>query len=180
MNNKNTFIAYALIFVILGGYFWYDSTQRQKQAIYQAYVDSLAQVENEIQRKADSAAIAALYPEDTLQLAQEAVQEASTPVFRDSLLNNSYASEGAVVTLQNDKLELQLNSKGAQPWAARVKDYRNYDGSDLYIFHPGDSKMGISVYAGEYVNTADFVFEIASQTDSSVVFRLPFARGGYI
>lgn len=180
MNNKNTFIAYALIFVILGGYFWYDSTQRQKQAIYQAYVDSLAQVENEIQRKADSAAIAALYPEDTLQLAQEAVQEASTPVFRDSLLNNSYASEGAVVTLQNDKLELQFNSKGAQPWAARVKDYRNYDGSDLYIFHPGDSKMGISVYAGEYVNTADFVFEIASQTDSSVVFRLPFARGGYI
>ena len=124
--DKNTIIGFIAIFFILGGFTWYNSEQQKKQAIYQAYVDSIQRVENEIQRKADSAAVAALYPEDTLQLAQDAVQEASVPVFRDSLLNNSYASEGAVVTIQNDKLELQFNSKGAQPWAARVKDYRNY------------------------------------------------------
>ena len=42
------------------------------------------------------------------------------------------------------------------------------------------SNYDISIYAGEYINTKDFTFEIASRTDTSVTMRLPFAQGGYI
>ena len=42
------------------------------------------------------------------------------------------------------------------------------------------SSYDISIYAGEYINTKDFTFEVASRTDTSLVMRLPFAQGGYI
>ena len=42
------------------------------------------------------------------------------------------------------------------------------------------SRYAISLYAGENINTADLVFEVAEKTDSSVVMRLPFAQGGFL
>ena len=40
--------------------------------------------------------------------------------------------------------------------------------------------MGVGIYAGENINTKDFVFQLAEKTDTSVVMRLPFRNGGYI
>ena len=88
--------------------------------------------------------------------------------------------EGSVVTLENSKLVVQINTKGAQPYAVQVKDYKNYDSTDLYLFKPGQAEYSVSVYAGEYIRTRDFNFEVAERTDSSVVLRLPFAGGGCI
>ncbi|MGK3946907.1 hypothetical protein ABK046_52145, partial [Streptomyces caeruleatus] len=55
-----------------------------------------------------------------------------------------------------------------------------YDSTALYLVKPGYSQYGVTVFAGENVNTKDFVFEVVEHTDSSVVMRLPFAQGGYI
>jgi YidC/Oxa1 family membrane protein insertase len=42
------------------------------------------------------------------------------------------------------------------------------------------SQMGISIFAGENINTKDFVFQVAEHNDSTIVMQLPFAEGGYI
>ena len=62
----------------------------------------------------------------------------------------------------------------------QVKDYKNYDSTDLYIFKPGKAEYSLSLYAGEAIRTQDFNFQVAERTDSTVVMRLPFAGGGYI
>ena len=168
-----------MIGAILLGFTFYSSKQQQKQQAWRAYQDSIAQAEQLIQMKADSAAYAELHAGDTLSQALP-VAENVAPVYRDSLLEAASGSEGQILKLENEKLEVAFTSKGAQPLSVRVKDYTNYDKSDLYLFREGESEMGYTVYAGENINTKDFVFEVAAQTDSSLVMRLPFAGGGYI
>ena len=164
--------------VILFGFTFYQNKQYQKQAAWQAQQDSIAAVER---MRADSAAaVAAL--SDTAAV-PSAVAEASVPagtIYKDSLLSVLHEEEGTFVTLSNDLLEVVFTTKGAQPYAARLKSFTNYGGSELYLFRPGASHLGVQVYAGEYVNTSDFCFSLVSQTDTSVTMRLPFSGGGYI
>ena len=158
---------------------FYQSKQIKKQQAYQQQLDSIAAVEQLAQWRADSAAAAARALTDTLG-AEVLNPEAASAIYTDSLLESASKGEGKLVTLSNSKLELVINTKGAQPHSAKVKDFRNYDSTDLYIFRGGDSRMGLSVYTGQNINTADFVFDVVSSTDSSVVMRLPFGGGGYI
>ena len=158
---------------------FYQSKQIEKQQAYQQQLDSIAAVEQLAQWRADSAAAAARALTDTLG-AEVLNPEAASAIYTDSLLESASKGEGKLVTLSNSKLELVINTKGAQPNSAKVKDFRNYDSTDLYIFRGGDSRMGLSVYTGQNINTADFVFDVVSSTDSSVVMRLPFGGGGYI
>jgi len=177
--DKNSIIGFVLIGAILLGFTFYSSKQAKKQQAWQAYQDSIARAEQLVQMQADSAAYAQLHANDTLAQASPVATQA-VAVYRDSLLEAASGAEGQVLKLENEKLAVAFTTKGAQPLSVRVKDYTNYDRSDLYVFREGQSEMGYIIYAGENINTKDFVFTVAEQTDSSLVMRLPFAGGGYI
>ena len=178
--NKNTIIGFVLIGVILFGFTWYQSKEYEKQAEYQAQVDSIARAERLAQYRADS--IAGRLPvADTLANGVKPVDDYSpAPIYKDSLLEKSHSEEASFYKLENDKIAVEFTTRGAQPYSVKVKNYRNYDSTDLYLFRPGDSEMGVEIYAGEIINTKDFNFQLAEKTDSSIVMRLPFAKGGYI
>ncbi len=82
--------------------------------------------------------------------------------------------------IENSKIRVEFNTRGAQPHSVMVKDYYNYDSTALYLFKPGEADYAVSVYAGEYLRTDNFTFQLAEKTDSSVTMRLPFSGGGYI
>ena len=173
--DKNSVIGFILIALIFIGFTAFQSNRARKYAELQAQQDSiaLAQMPQQIMDAMDSLnALEASPATDALS--------ASQAIYKDSLLEVASKSEGSIVTLENDVLEFKLTTKGAQPYSVRLKDYRNYDSTDLYLFRPGKADYSVSVYAGEYIQTKDFNFEVASLTDSSVVMRLPFAGGGYI
>ena len=177
--DKNNIIGYVLMFLIFAGFLFYNSKQAEKQQALQAYADSVAAVE---QARRDSIYFAE-HPYDSVAVQSEAPdirQEAVRPVYKDTLLQEASQAEGTIVTLSNSKLVLQINSKGAQPWSAMLKDYNNYGGSPLYLFREGKSEMGYKIYTGEYINTKDFNFEIEVATPTSVVLSLPFKGGGRI
>lgn len=178
--NKNTIIGFVLVGVILFGFTWYQSKEYEKQAEYQAQVDSIARAERLAQYRADS--IAGRLPvADTLANGGKPVDDYSpAPIYKDSLLEKSHSEEASFYKLENDKIAVEFTTRGAQPYSVKVKNYRNYDSTDLYLFRPGDSEMGVEIYAGEIINTEDFNFQLAEKTDSSIVMRLPFAKGGYI
>lgn len=168
-------IGWILIAAVMFGFMWFQSVQFKKQAKYQAQLDSLAAVE---QYKADSI-YAATHVADTNGVVSTVAPE-EVSIYKDSLLEGSSKAAQTIVTIQNDKVELEFTTKGAQPYSARIKDYLSYGGAPLYLFKEGGSEMGYYIYAGENINTKDFVFELAEATDSSVVMRLPFSAGGYI
>ena len=177
--NKNTIIGFILIGITLFGFTWYQSKEYEKQVAYQTQVDSIARAERAAQYIADS--IAGRLPvADTLAGGARPVYEAPVAIYKDSLLEAAHSGQESIYTIANDKIEVAFTTKGAQPYSVKIQNYRTYDSTDLYLFKPGNSEMGIGIYTGENINTKDFVFQLTEKTDSSIVMRLPFRNGGYI
>jgi YidC/Oxa1 family membrane protein insertase len=174
--DKNTVIGLVLIAAIFFGFTFYQNKQAAKQAAFRAQQDSIALAQQAV---ADSIAAAEAPAVPAVPVVEEITAE-TAPIYKDSSLNVLHGGSGTIVTLENDKMVLELTSKGAQPYSVKIKDYYNHDSTDLYIFKPGASEYSISLYTGEYIQTKDFDFRIAEVTDTSVLFRLPFMGGGCI
>ncbi len=172
--NKSNLTGFVLIFAIMMGFSWYQSRQYQKQAAAQAQLDSIARVEQ-------MAAMAM----DSMKRAQGIVQEnevnvMTMPAYKDSMLTEARLASASFHKLENDKIEIEFTTKGAQPYTVKIKDYKAYDSTDLYLIKPQASEYGISLFAGENINTKDFIFQVAEHNDSTIIMQLPFAGGGYI
>ena len=170
--DKNSVIGFILIALIFIGFTFFQSDRARKAAELQAQQDSIALAQMPPQRMASEAVLESAAPEGE--------SGASVAIYKDSLLENASKAQENIVTLENDVLEMKLSTRGAKPYSVRLKKFRNYDSTDLYMFRPGDAEYSISLYTGEYIQTKDFNFTLAGQTDSSVVMRLPFEGGGYI
>ena len=175
--DRNTLIGLILMGLLLFGFTFFQNKQYQKQAEFQAQLDSIAAVER---FRADSIAAAEAALRDTVLADTLAAVPVPVSVYKDSLLGQAHDAEGEIITLSNDKFEVAFTTKGAQPYSVFLKEYKKYGGDDLYLFEPGDAHLGIQVYAGENINTSDFNFTVAEKTDTSVAMRLPFTGGGYI
>lgn len=178
---KNTIIGFTLIGVIMFGFTWYQSRQYQKQMEYQAQLDSIAQAERLEAYALDS--LNRIASGDTLDNAATTVVLSTKPAlkpYRDDNLTTAREAEASVLTLSNDKMEIAFTTKGAQPYSVKLLDYVKYDSSSLYLIPPQASEFNVNVFAGESVDTKEFVFDVAEVSDSSIVMRLPFAQGGYI
>ena len=170
--DKNSVIGFILIGAILVGFTMFQNKRAREAYELQQKQDSIALVEQLIEQElAANAEIPVPVVENTA---------AATPVYTDSLLGASISAESQIVVLENEKVRIELNTKGAQLYSAMVKDYKTYDSSELYLFKPGNAEYSINVYGGEFRRTADFVFNVVEQCDSLVVMRLPFSNGGYI
>ena len=176
--NKNTIIGFVLIGLIMFGFSFYQSKQYEKQAeaqaIEQARLDSIAMVELAMQAAADSANV------NSGETTSVKVKLDDAPVYKDSLLNAARNAQEQIIALANDKIKIEFTTKGAQFHKITVNDYMSYDSTALELVKPGMSQYGINLYAGEYINTKDFVFDVVEHNDSVVVMRMPFSNGGYL
>ena len=173
--SKYNIVGFVLIGLVMFGFTWYQSRQYKKQAEYQAQLDSIARVEAMEKMVLDSAM--------TVVPASQGSASAATPAFRpyrDSSLNVAAQSNPSIVAIANNQVRIEFTTKGAQPYSVDVKDYRRYDSTALMLIPAGASELNFNIYAGEALDTKDFVFDVAELNDTSVVMRLPFANGGYI
>ncbi|MBO4566552.1 MAG: membrane protein insertase YidC [Bacteroidales bacterium] len=172
--DKNSIIGFILIAFILFGFTFFESRQARKRAEEQRQLDSIALAQMPVDSLYQAAADEAMIPYTG------PVAEEPAAIYSDSLLQAAHTSEGQIAVLENELVRLEFTSKGAQPYSAQLKKYSSYGGGELFLFRGGDAEYSISIYAGQYIRTSDFNFSIAEQSDSVVVFRLPFAGGGYI
>ena len=172
--NKSNLTGFVLIFAIMMGFSWYQSRQYRKQAEAQAQLDSIARVEQMAAMAMDSMKRAqGIVPENEVNVM-------TMPAYKDSMLTEARLGSASFYKLENDKVEIEFTTKGAQPYTVMIKDYKAYDSTDLYLIKPQTSEYGISLFAGENINTKDFVFQVTEHNDSTIVMQLPFAGGGYI
>ena len=168
--NKTTIIGFVMIGVIMFGFTWYQSKQYEKQAAVQAQLDSIAMVEQMAAMALDSAKRAeGLVTEGKMA----GVKVVNMPAYKDSLLTEARFAQEGIFRLVNDKVEIEFTTKGAQLYSVRLNDYKAYDSTDLYLIKPNGSQMGISVYAGENVNTKSLVLTF-SPAYTEIPIWLPF------
>jgi YidC/Oxa1 family membrane protein insertase len=175
--NKSNLTGFVLIFAIMMGFSWYQSRQYRQQAEAQAQLDSIARAEQMVAMALDSVKRAEGLVTDG---EMAGVKVMNMPAYKDSMLTEARLADASVYKLSNDKVEIEFTTRGAQPYSVKINDYKTYDSTDLYLIKPEMSQMGISIFAGENINTKDFVFQVAEHNDSTIVMQLPFAEGGYI
>ena len=175
--NKSNLTGFVLIFAIMMGFSWYQSRQYSKQMEAQAQLDSIARAEQMVAMALDSVKRAEGLVTDG---EMAGVKVRNMPAYKDSLLTEARLADASLYKLSNDKVEIEFTTRGAQPYSVKINDYKSYDSTDLYLIKPEMSQMGISIFAGENINTKDFVFRVAEHNDSLIVMQLPFAEGGYI
>lgn len=174
--DKNSVIGFVLIAAIFLGFTVFENKRAAKYAEFKApQQDSIALA----QMPFDSSSVVSLGESSD---GASVADNVTAPVYKDSCLQaaSDVNSIPEMVVLENSKIRIQLTTKGAQPYSVKVKDYYNYDSTELYLFRPGQSEYSLRVYAGEYIKTSNFNFTVASASDSVVVMRLPFRNGGYI
>ena len=123
--NKNNIIGFILIGVIMFGFTWYQSKQYNKQMEAQAQLDSIARVEQ-------MAAMAM----DSLNRAQSAddagnVTVHAMPAYKDSMLTEARLAEAQILKLANDKMEIEFNTRGAQPYSVKLNSYMAYAKTEI-------------------------------------------------
>ena len=173
--DKNSVIGFVLIAAIFLGFTVFENKRAAKYAEVKAQQDSITLA----QMPFDSSSVVSLGESSE---GESVADNVTAPVYKDSCLQaaSDVNNVPEMVVLENSKIRIQLTTKGAQPYSVKVKDYYNYDSTELYLFRPGQSEYSLRVYAGEYIKTSNFNFTVASASDSVVVMRLPFRNGGYI
>ncbi len=177
--NKNTIIGFVLIGLILIGFSFYQSHEYNKRLEIKRQADSIANIQKEAQRQRDSIVNATALAKQ-MQQADAFDFKHNLAVYKNANLDTASKKEATIVHLKNDKVDIAFTTKGAQLYSAQVLDYKTYNKSDLFLFEAGKSNMAIKLYAGESISTDNFIFDIAEQSDTSLVMRLNFAEGAYI
>ena len=134
--DKNSVIGFVLIALVFIGFSVFENNRTRKWAEYNAQQDSIALS----QRIAVQDSLAALQPVGQGEVDAFGSDVSQSAVYKDSLIERAYRAEGSIVALENDKIRVEFNSKGAQPHSALLKDYKAYGGSPLYLFRGGEAE----------------------------------------
>ncbi len=182
--NKNTILGFVCIGVILLGFSWYNTKVYKEQQRAKFVADSTAAAEMVKEQHYRDSLIAndSTY---AASLAQATAMEADTiaqvgAVYIDSLLETSSKAAATVATLENEKIKVDFTSRGAQVSNVLLKDYVTYDSLPLNLIKERYSSFAFSFFAGQQLKSTDFTFNVAQQTDTTVLFTLPFSNGAHL
>lgn len=178
--DRNTIIGLVLIAAILIGYQVITAPSAEEMARYQRQQDSLAQVElqaedlrakqeaakaagDTVKAKAADPLIAKLAADTTLSDSARAarIDSARTAETTGRFGVFSPASIGTdeVVTIENDKLQIGIRTKGARPGMIRLKDYKTHGGQPLLLADPDSGEFEYRFFLGNRdVSTKDLHF----------------------
>lgn len=166
--DKNTLIGFALIGLVLIGFSIWNRPSAEEQAQIEHYRDSIQQMMQE------QAALEAAGLEKELEKASATIDSTST-------LYGASQGTASVVTLKNDLLELQLNTKGGRVCKATLFDYNGQDGQPVVLFDGEDARMNFAFEGkNENILTEDLYFQPLNVSDSTVTMRLHAGEGRYI
>ena len=181
MNNtfdKNTLIGILLLLAIFVGFSIFTRPSKEEVERQRRYRDSIAQVQQEqyqqqlLKQAEDSIRMAQAQSLDTIaEISDSARAELLSSTFGD-FAPASTGMESEII-LANNLLHITLNSKGAQISSVRIKGYKTYDGDSLEVMKsdPGN-EMNLDFFNGnKAISTKNLFFNVASQTDNSVVLR---------
>ncbi|MDO4162888.1 MAG: membrane protein insertase YidC [Bacteroides sp.] len=169
--DKNTITGLVLIAILLVGFSFLSRPSQEQLEAQQHYYDSIAQVqqrEAELQAKKEAA------------LANEKEERMATD--STALFFNAYKGTNTQVAIQNNLVELVVDTKGGRIASATLKEYNGQDKeTPVTLFSGEDASMNFLFYnKKETIQTGDCYFTPVNQTDSTVTMRLAADSASYI
>ena len=174
--DKNAITGLLLIGAILIGWQLYMSPSEEELRAEQVKQDSIARIEAEAAQVANEIAL-----DEQEEKEAEAID--SLMQMPDSLRNAKLVAEygkfapssvgrNSSVTLANELLTVEIQTKGAGVNRLMLKEYNSYDSLPVQLIHSDSSEFDLAIEAGgQTINTNNLYFETYSTTDSSIVLR---------
>ena len=152
--DKNTVIGLVIIFLILIG-FSYLNRPSEEQVREMQRQDSIARVEKQ---KMEIAAV-------QRQLEMEAAANGNAAgIKRDSVFMHDSLEE-LLYTLENNKIKLNISTRGGRITIVDLKEYRTHDSLPLVLWKEKESVLGMNFYAqNKEINTENFLFVPSATT----------------
>lgn len=157
--DKNSAIGFGLLIAILIGYFTYSNYEQTKF---------------KEQKLADSVAYAKAHPKpliDSAKLLAASASDSATQAVNDSarrLLPQAFRGAAEEVVLENGKLAVTINTKGAYPVAAQLKAFKTYGKAPLYLFNGAANSMSMILPADNgVIATSDLFFVATPRTEAN-------------
>lgn len=189
--DKNTGIGFVLIAAIVIGFTVLMKPSQEELAKEQRYQDSIQnvqakQVKDDIKTadSADNASISAVgeFFETNTQVSNDTITSADS----DSLAVNAFKQQSdaeQIVSLENEKIKINISSKGGQMISAQLKEYNTYKGDSLYLFK-NDARFALELMnkKGVTLNTSEAAFRVikSSGNEQTVVMRMNYSENQYI
>ncbi len=169
--DKNTIIGFLLIAALLFGYSWLNQPTQEELA-QARYNDSIATVQ-------------AIELQKMLDAKQEPITEVLDSVGLETKIKSQYgvfsqASQGESekISLSNNLLDLEFNTKGGALSKATLKEYSRYDSLPVVLFDESDNEFGfIFKSSGRVVYTKDLYFTPQLTSDTTLVMTLTSDEG---
>lgn len=185
--DRNSLIGFVLIAAILGVYTWYTLPSPEEQARIQRAQDSLAALAIEQKAQEAERALAARTHEvpeatATFRATNDSVEDAASAWIADSLrraaLSQRFgpfapAAEGqeGQMTIENERLQVTFNTKGARPTIIRLKEYQTYHRTPLYLADPDSGQYEFRFFVDNVdLSTAQLHFEPQPLGEDAVRF----------
>ena len=173
--DKNTVIGLVIIGVILSVFTIFNKPSEEEIAKRDAEIAAESKKANEVIEVAKN---------DSIHSNQAVSGLSNDP--NDSLATSVQSLvvknlTGEIITLENQNLIIDFNTKGGQIAAVKLKEYESYNnyakGDDkieaLVLFQNGDATNGlIFPLNGGELNTANEIFSVKTQSDDRIVFEL--------
>jgi YidC/Oxa1 family membrane protein insertase len=171
--------------LVLFVFAWLNRPDPAQVEAQQRYLDSLArveyarQLEEEVTKRVEQPTLSSDVPADLPDSVREAQRVQAYGVF-------AQATEGTeeFVTLENDKVELKITSRGGRIHSARLKEYKTFDERPLILFDGADeSSFGLTLISAtnRVVSTEELYFTPLESADRhSVVMRLALGEESYL
>ena len=179
--DKNTWIGFGLIAVIIIGFSFFNRPSKEELAERKRVQDSIAVVQaQEAEAKFISEQIAQqLQAEQETSISSEQVAEQVAALY-GPFAPAAQGEEGTIV-LENEKVRLGIARRGGRIAKAELKEYKAYGDSvnDLCLFEGEESQMGFTLITNNsrILSTENLYFTVASQNtdaegNSTLVMRL--------
>lgn len=147
--DRNTIVGLVLIFVILIGFSYLTRPNEEQLKRIQEQRDSITRVE------AERMAQAVEQEKKDFELSQQtdSLKIPSNAIFAQDSLKEE------IITLENNKIRLQLSTKGGRIVNVDLKEYVTHDSMPLVLWKEDKSAFGLSFYAkNKQINTEDYLF----------------------
>ncbi len=121
------------------------------------------------------------------QIKEEVVEQAETASVEQEPEQEKV--EGEIITLENEKLIINFDTKGGQIAGVRLKEYESYDDyakkdgkiTPITLFKEGDASNGIILpINGKKINTAEKLFVLKKESNNKLVFEHQVENGGTV
>lgn len=169
--DKNTITGLALIFVILITFSYLNQPSKSDIEAAKRQSDSIAQVETEKARLAETEARAAKLALETK--AAGVSTDSSAVAGGESELKSLYGvfSEAAkgterFITLENNLLKVRVSTKGGKIYSVELKDYKRFNKEPLVLFEGDKNRFGLNFFSQNKSIQTDQFFFVPSLTDT--------------